>query len=201
MIDTGLIDKELMDYYRELSPAERKLRLEAFENQDEKVTEFCRELYKRRHTDPKHPEKTVDFLLWKLAYLPGLYAKKWLFGGQVKREAAATVEELGLENPDKYSDIEQTLIYLEFRNAAKRYLSTCESDGYANGFFGLKKSTPEDKKVKAAEDIWSSSRWLAIRSGETDRLEIWCLALRDELFQYDKTCEIYYGELEKKAGY
>lgn len=201
MIDIDLISKELIDYFRELSPRERWLMLEAIEGTDEEVMDFCRKLYHDRYTDPKKPEKSVDNWLWKLAYLPGLYAKRGIFRRAVFREAAETIRELHLEDPDSYTDEGKTLLYLEFRNAAKRYLTTCESEGYGNTFFGLKKSSPEDKKYKATEDLWSASRWLAMSSSEADRLEIWCLALRDELFHYDETCEIFYEELEKKAGY
>ena len=198
MIDPGMFDKELMEYFRDLSPSERKSKLDALKGQDEEVMEFCRELYHDRYTDPKKPENIVDNWLWKIVYLPGLYAKKGIFRRGLPREAEATIQELHLDDTDAFTDTGKTILYLEFRNAAKRYLSTCDSDGYGTTFFGLKKGGPEQKKAKAAEDIWRASRGIAIESGETEKLEIWCAALRDELFQYDSACKIFYEQLESK---
>ena len=101
-----------------------------------------------------------------------------------------------LKEQDSYSDTERSLLYLEFRNAARRYLSTCNSDSYGSRLFGMKRSTAEDRRYKAAEDIWRASSGLAAVSGEEKKLEIWCTALRDELYQYDSSCRDYYEELE-----
>lgn len=199
MIDTTLINDELMEYFRELSPAERRLRLEAMEDMDEEVISFCKNLYYDRYRDPKKPERSVDNWLWKIVYLCGLYSKKLFFRGALRREAEAAIRDLHLENTDAYSDMEITMLYLEFRNAAKRYLSTCDNPDYGSTLFGLKKSDAESRKARAAEDLWNASRGIAIESRKTDRLEIWCMALRDELSQYDSKCETYYRELESNS--
>ena len=148
--------------------------------------------------DPKDPDHKVDNWLWKIVYLPGLYSKKNFLRKAVSLEAEAAVRDLQLEDAGSYSDTEKTLLYLEFRNAAKRYLSTTKSDRYGSKLLGLKKAGPEDKAKKAAEDIWRASKGLAVASGETERLEIWCAALRDELIQFDKSCESYYDELDRR---
>ena len=200
MIDPGMIDKELLEYFRELSPRDRRLMLDAIEGQDEELIRFCGMLYRDRYSDPKDPERRVDNWLWKIVYLPGLYSKKGLLKRAVFNEAQAAVKDLHLEDAAAYSDIEKTLLYLEFRNAAKRYLSTTKSDRYGSRFLGLKKAGAEEKTRKAAEDLWRASRGLAIASGETERLEIWCAALRDELIQFDRNCEKYYAGLEKAVS-
>ena len=197
MIDPGKIDKELLEYFRELSPRDRRLMLEAMDGQDRAAVGFCEMLYRDRYSDPKDPERRVDNWLWKIVYLPGLYSKKGLLKKAVRNEAEAAVKDLRLEDAGSYSDTEKTLLYLEFRNAAKRYLSTTKSDRYGSSFLGLKKAGAEEKLRKATEDLWRASRGLAVASGETERLEIWCAALRDELIQFDKDCEAYYAELEK----
>lgn len=200
MIDPGMIDKELIEYFRELSPRNRRLMFGAIEGQDEELMEFCKKLYLARHTDPKDPDHVVDNWLWKIVYLPGLYSKRSFLKKAVSHEAEATIKDLRLENAGSYSDVEKTLLYLEFRNAAKRYLSTTKNDRYGSKFLGLKKAGAEEKSRKAAEDIWRASRGLAVASGETERLEIWCAALRDELIQFDKTCGPFYAELERSCS-
>jgi hypothetical protein len=198
MIDPGLISRELIEYFRELSPRARRLRFEAIDGEDEQTMSFCEKLYRIRYTDPKDPDHKVDNWLWKIVYLPGLYSKKNFLRKAVSLEAEAAVRDLQLEDAGAYSDTEKTLLYLEFRNAAKRYLSTTKSDRYGSKLLGLKKAGPEDKAKKAAEDIWRASRGLAVASGETERLEIWCAALRDELIQFDKSCESHYDELDRR---
>lgn len=200
MADPEMIREDLMEYFTELDPGERRRMLEVIADSDidSSITDFCRRVYKRRHTDPKDPGHKVDNWLWKIVYLPGLYAKKGLLMRFVRKEAAETVAELMLKDPNRYSDMEKTLLYLEFRNVARRYLSTCNSDRYGARLFGMKKSTAEDRKYKAAEDLWRASVGMATASGELDRLEIWCTALKDELYQYDRTCIPYYEELESK---
>lgn len=200
MADPQLSREDLMEYFAELDPEKRQHMLDAIADSDidSGITDFCRKMYQRRHTDPKDPKHLVDNWLWKIVYLPGLYSKRGLLTRIVRKEAAATVSELMLQDPDSYSETEKSLLYLEFRNAARRYLSTCNSDSYGNRLFGMKRSTAEDRKYKAAEDIWRASGGLASASGEEKKLGIWCAALRDELYQYDSACKDYYEKFEDK---
>ena len=196
MLDTEMITEELMEYFAELDPDERRSRLEVISDEgstDSDIVDFCRAMYKRRYTDPKDPKHTVDNWLWKIVYLPGLYSKRGFLKSALRKEAAATVGDLMLKAPGRYSELEKALLYLEFRNAARRYLSTCNSDRYGSRFLGMKKSTSDDRNYKAAEDIWRASSGLAAASGEEERLSIWCTALRDELYEYDIACGEYYS--------
>lgn len=199
MIDTSLVNEELMKYFREMSPRDRRLMFEEIEGLDEETSEMCRKLYKARHTDPKDPEHVVDNWLWKMVYLPGLYSKKFFFRAGIKSEADRTVKDLMLEDTSAYSDLEKTILYLEFRNVAKRYLSTCGNENYASKMLGLRKAGPDEKKIKAAEDIWGASVGFAEAAKEEEKLEIWCAALRDELFQYDAISKKHFEALERGA--
>ena len=197
MIDVG---KDLMAYFRELSPTDRKRMFEAIVEEgtiDENVKEFCELLYEERYQDAKNPEKKVDNWLFKLVYLPGLYKKRRIFKRGFKREIEATLFDLHLDDADSLDEMESTILYLEYRNAAKRYLSTCESDGYASTMLGLKKAGPEEKKYQACEDIWLASRGFAIAAGEEERLRLWCNALLDELTQYDSSLKKLYEDMDK----
>ena len=200
MADPDINREDLMEYFAELDPDERQHMLDAIEDSDidDSITDFCRKMYQRRYTDPKDPGHKVDNWLWKIVYLPGLYSKRGMLMRIVRKEAADAVSELMLKDSDSYSDMEKSLLYLEFRNAARRYLSTCNSDRYGSRLFGMKRSTADDRRYKAAEDIWRASAGLASAAGEEKKLEIWCTALRDELYQYDSACQTYYEEFESK---
>ena len=198
MID---IDKELMAYFRELSPTERRDMLKKMTDEgslDSETQELCQRLYDERYRDEKHPDKLIDRWIFKLVYLPGMFRKSRFFKGGIKREKEALLKDLHLSNPEALSEAEATILYWEYRNAAKRYLSTCDSPDYANSFFGLKKSGPEDKKLKACEDIWMASEGFANMVGEEERLGLWCEALYDELLQYDQSLKTAFAEMKHK---
>ena len=109
-----------------------------------------------------------------------------------------TLKELHLEDPDGLSEMERTVLYLEFRNTARRYLSTCRSVNYARKFLGLKKASDQEKLDRACQDIWMVSRGIARAAGLEDPLKLWCDALYDELLDYDPGSGKHYLELEEK---
>jgi hypothetical protein len=194
MKDTG---RKFETYFEILSPRDRRLMLEQLTELDEETQEFCRTLYRERYQDKKDPERRVDNWLWKAVYLPGVYKKRKLLKSAIKNEVKGTLQDLHLENPDALSETEKDILYLEFRNVAKRYLSTCNGVNYGNKLFGLKKASADEKKKKACEDIWMTSRGVALASGEEERLRLWCDAFYDELMTYYPGGKEYYNELER----
>ena len=79
MIDTALINEELMKYFREMSPRDRRLMFEQIEGLSDEAADLCRKLYKARYTDPKDPEHVVDNWLWKMGICPGFIPQKFFF--------------------------------------------------------------------------------------------------------------------------
>jgi hypothetical protein len=185
------------NYFDILSPRDRRLLFEELDGIDEETQEFCKMLYRDRYQDRKDPERRVDNWLWKVVYLPGAYKRRKMLKGAIRNEGAAAVKDLHLESPEDLTDTERDILYHEFRNVAKRYLSTCNNARYGNRLFGLKKATEEEKKEKACEDIWMASRGFALAAGEEDRLKIWCDALLDELRDYSPAAEETIERLEK----
>ena len=190
-------DKLFGNYFEILSPRDRRLMFEELTEIDEGVQAFCRTLYRERYQDKKDPERRVDNWLWKVVYLPGLYRKRKMLKKAIANEAAGTLKDLHLEDPDGLSEAERYILYCEFRNAAKRYLSTCSGVNYGSRLFGMKKASDADKKKKACEDIWMASRGFALAAGEEERLTLWCDAFHDELMAYYPAGKAYYEELEK----
>ena len=90
------------------------------------------------------------------------------------------------------------LLYHEYRNTARRYLSTCKGGNYASSFMGFRKADDDEKVVKACEDIWQMSGGIAKSSGRTEAMKLWVEAFRDELFNYDDICKDEYEKLSRK---
>ena len=168
-------------YFAEKDP---EVRLGLLESSGDKEPEaaFLAGLYKERYSDPRNPERKVDNWLWKFVYLPGLYKKRNISKSAFQKEAGLTIKELHLD--ENLTGEQRELLYLEFRNAAHRYLSTCNGDRYGSRLFGLKKATPEEKKEKAAEELWMMSRGIALATGKTVSMGLFQKALFDELEDY-----------------
>ena len=89
--------------------------------------------------------------------------------------------------------MEMAALYWEFRNTARRYLSTCCGDGYGNSFFGLKRATDEEKLVKTCGDVWAMSRGVALVYGVEEEMRPWCDAFYAELtaFAPDRAAQLW----------
>ena len=196
------LNERLAAYYEALDPGERLAILEEMEaaGEADPLLPFRRTLWQERCTDPKRPEHRVDLYLWKCAYLPGLYKRRRFLRRPLKREIEKTLEELHLADPETLSDGEREALYLEFRNAARRYLGTCRGDRYGRTMLGLKKADDARKLEKACEDIWTMSRGLALAANEEERMRLWCDALHDEWLDFTPNAEALYKKTEKTQG-
>ena len=177
-------EKSIDKYFEILSPRDRRLMFEELTSLDEQTQAFCRTLYRERYQDKKDPDRRVDNWLWKAVYLPGIFKKRKLLKKAVSNEVKGTLADLHLENPAELSENEKSLLYREFRNVARRYLSTCNGANYGSKLLGFKKASEAEKKTKACEDIWMASRGFALASGEEKRMSLWCDAFLDELMEY-----------------
>ena len=186
----------LSEYYAELEPDERVKLLDAVPEDTDWPLDFCRRVFRLRHTDPKHPEHQVDNWLWKCVYLPGLYQRRKSLKKQVRREAGELLRDLLLDGSEPLGEGERAALYWEFRNTARRYLSTCKSGRYAAKFLGIKKASEREKKEKACREIWQMSRGIARAAGQEEALSLWCGAFRAALLEFDPALEARYEELE-----
>ena len=193
------LDQAWAAYFDELDPQKRLALFNYLAGRGDEVEAFCRTLYDERYTDPKHPDRKVDTWLWKLVYLPGLYKRRKFLRSAVRKELEGTLKELHLDRPEALSEMEKTVLSLEYRNAARRYLSTCRSANYANKLMGFKKATEQEKLDQACEEIWMASRGLARAAGLEENLRPWCDALYAELLIFDSGSKERYEQLE--AGF
>ncbi len=194
------IDERLAAYYNELEPSKRLNILEDLrENLQPEVYEFAREIYSQRHTDPKHPNKpNIDWWLWRCVCLTMIFPRRRIFKKFTSRELNAILREVHVEDCDSYNDSQKALLFHEYRNLARRYLSTCRADGYASAFLGLKKATPEEKVYKACEEIYFMSSGIAKAAGFEAKMSLWCEAFRDELMDYDPLCREFFERISVK---
>ena len=89
-------------------------------------------------------------------------------------------------------------LYHEYRNTARRYLSTCKSGNYAARFMGFRQASDEEKVIKACEDIWQMSGGVAKKTGNSEAMKLWTEAFRDELYDYDDICREEYERLKEE---
>lgn len=183
-------------YFQELEPKKRFELLQSLPDLEGGALDFCRTLYEQRYTNPKHPDQPADTWLWKFVYLPGLFKRRKFLPGALKKEMQDTLKELHLEHPNELSGIQETILYQEFRNAARRYLSTCRGDHYARKFLGLRSATEQEKRNQACEDIWMVSKGLAQIGGQEENLKLWCGALYAELLDYDPDSREHYEQIK-----
>lgn len=191
------IDNAWAEYYTELDPVERLKLFNALADTGSSLDEFRRELYQERYHDPRQPERKVDTWLWKLVYLPGIYRKRRLFARPLLHEMEGTLRDLHLDRPEALTEEQKTVLYHEYRNAARRYLATCNGARYGSKLFGMKKATDQEQRDRACEDVWQASRGVALASGLEKELTLWCDALRDTLREFDPDSETHYKTLEQ----
>ena len=186
------------EYFAELEPVRRLELLEQWEalSSGEEVR-FARLLFQERYSDPKHPGRQVDNWLWKCVYLPGMFRRRPSKKAYL-REIEQSLKELHLDQVEAAGKEARDVLRLEFMNMARRYLSTCASENYGSSWFGLKKANAEQKKEKAAKDIWMMSRGLAVTSGKEAEMRLFCEALEEELRAYFPYYRPVYDEMEKQ---
>lgn len=179
-------------YYSEIDPKKRLGILESLPESEE--SGFLRELYNDRYSDHENRgRKNVDWWLWRCICLQQLYSKGGFLKRFRNREVAKIVQEL------RTDDTEHTaFLYHEYRNTARRYLSTCKSGNYASRFMGFRQASDDEKVLRACSDIWQMSRGIARVAGVQDAMTLWCEAFRDELIDYDSVCREEYERLDSE---
>ena len=187
-------------YYQELDPEKRLAILNEYADPENPTDVFRKKLFSERYEDPKNPKRRVDTWLWKCVYLPGIYKRRRIFVKPLRHEVEQTLKELHLTELEEMSAEQREALYLEYRNAARRYLTTCKGDRYGSSLFGLKKAEEDDQKVLAAEDIWNASLGIARAVGLEEQMKLWCDALYEELLVYDPRAQKRYEELSAKSS-
>ena len=185
------ISPALAQYYAEIDPAKRLAILN-----DSDAPEFVHKLYHERYSDHEGKgRKNIDWWLWRCICLQLLYGRGGFFKRFRYREIAGILDELFMNDPD---ESHKAYLYHEYRNTARRYLSTCRSSNYASRFMGFRQASDEEKVLKACADVWEMSAGIARICGQSEKMAVWCGAFRDELMEYDSACREEYDRLNSK---
>lgn len=182
-------------YYKELDPEKRLEILNSLPESENK--DFLKKIHHDRYTNPQKPnQKKVDWWLWRCVCLTMLTQRGGLFKNFTKRELNDIFQELHMN--DSFSQEQNDFLYHEYKNTARRYLSTCKTDGYASGFLGLKRATEDEKIYKACEDIFMMSEGIAIKGKCQEKMKLWCDAFYSELMNYDSSCRDNYEAIKRR---
>ena len=179
------------NFYNEIEPAKRLEILDSLpDNEDSRI---MREIYNDRFSDHEGKKrKNVDWWLWRCVCLQILCNRGKLFRKSRDREVLKIINELHTDDESR-----KNFFYWEYRNTAKRYLSTCKSGDYASSFMGFRRASEEEKIYRACLDIWQMSAGVAKSSGLTGKMQNWIDALRDELMIYSPLCRAEYERLNQ----
>ena len=177
------------EYYRELEPEKRKALFDelCMTQPDDGANEYRLALFKARYEDSKSSGKYVDRLLFQCVNFSQIGKSASLFKRGARREVEASCRALLFEEAASWKEAGERALYWEIRNAAARYLKSCESPAYGRALFGLLGSGDANRKERAAQDAWNMSRGLCIRLklDETGPLRIWNQAVRDQYLASD----------------
>ncbi len=180
----------LKEYFAELDPLRRREILDSLPADDD--TEFLRALYASRYSDHENKgRKNVDWWLWRCICLQILYGRGRFLRTFRNREVAGIIGELFM------NDSHHTFLYHEYRNTARRYLSTCNSANYASRMMGFRQASDEEKVIRACQDIWQMSAGIAKSAGVEAEMHLWVESFRDELYEYSPVCREEYERLNK----
>lgn len=186
------IHESLTEYFAELEPRKRLEILDALPEVEGVDVRFLHELYHDRYSDHEGKgRKNVDWWLWRSICLQQLNNRGGFFKRFRKREVSKILQELRTDDTQH-----SAYLYHEYRNVARRYLSTCRSGNYASRFMGFRQASDDEKALRACRDIWEMSRGIAKSDGVEEQLRVWCEGFRDEIFEYDVVCREEYMRLD-----
>lgn len=188
------INGELVPYYSEIDPQKRLVILDSLP--DCEAVNFAREVYNDRYSDHENKgRKNIDWWLWRCICLQILYGRGNFFRRFRDREIDTITNELRMNDTD---ESHAPYLYHEYRNTARRYLSTCSSPGYASKFMGFKQASEDEKILKACADIWQMSEGISRVAGNTGKMRLWIAAFRDEIEEYHEICRDEYEKLSRE---
>ena len=190
------VSSELVPYFTEIEPKKRLIILDSLP-EDEAVN-FLRELYNDRYSDHEGKgRKDIDWWLWRCICLQQLYSKGKIFRKARIREIEKILNELQMNDKEKNHE---TFLYHEYKNLARRYLSTCRHSNYASRLMGLHRANDEEKVIQACADIWQMSKGIAksVDADVEEKMTLWNEAFRDELMNFDPLCREEYLRLDSR---
>jgi hypothetical protein len=169
-------------YFDELDPELRWGLLERYGevNPQDTDVDLFRKLWILRYCDPKNAKQRVDTFLWQIVNLMCLYRVSRFFSKGTEKEIDDAMKTLGFSVAAGYGDAGREGLYLEFRNAARRYFGTCENKSYGKKLMGIATMNENERIDKMARETWQLTEGLPGRFQTGDDMALFCKAVRDE---------------------
>lgn len=177
------IDEAWTEYFSEIEPDKRKNILDGLMT-DKGFNESYKNasvLYERRHINKKKPGAVMDKFLFNSIIFISMNRGIRIFKNGQRKDILKMLDEMGRDISN--SKLENSIMYWEMRNSAKRYFSTCNSSEYGRKFFGLVKGSDEEKEYQMLIDAWKMSIGVARRFDIEEEMKIWIDAVCDEFEQ------------------
>lgn len=176
----------LQKFYMEIDPEIRSGYLSSYGQEgaaaEDPAAAYRQELFTARHVHPKKSSQPFDRFLWNLITMLALYRTPGLFPKRHKKEVLSTLRAMQLDARPLQDEACEEALYLEYRNAVRRYFSTCRSGAYGSRLFGMVASKEEDREQQRCIDTWSFSYGLAELTGveQEPEMQLFCRAVNDE---------------------
>ncbi|MBR0092608.1 MAG: hypothetical protein IJP92_13005 [Lachnospiraceae bacterium] len=175
-MDTELLLKQ---YREETHPGKRRSLLEQLEAEGCEGSALRRQLFEKRYTDPRHPEREVDLFLWNLSQLIILADGGHLFRPSHEKKIRAVLGDF-TNGWESEKDADGRILYEELRNTFARYLTTCEGPHYRRKAFGLIAASEEERAAAIRADAVRMTYAIARRYGLEQETAVLCEAVADE---------------------
>ena len=184
-------------FYAEMNPVRRREMMEELftTEPDDGANRYRRFLFNVRHGDGKKKSGELDKFLFQFVNLVQIYRSSKFFRKSAKREVEKLMRELMWKDAALYGEAGERALYWEMRNAATRYLKTCESSGYNRALFGMMASGEDGRKDRICREIWQITTGLSTRTGLDEELLVWRRAVTDAYIASDS------GAYERLAAY
>lgn len=179
------------NYFSEINPKSRQKLLNQYSEtypQDTNI-QLYQKLWKLRYTDPKNSKQNIDSFLWQIVNVICLYRVSKHFSRGTEKEINTAMDSLGFSFASEYGKTGNDILYLEFRNAAKRYFGTCDSKAYGKKFMGIVSMKDDERTNKVAREVWQLTEGLPQKFNTDEKMELFCKAVHDEFI-----CEYSDGE-------
>ena len=127
-----------------------------------------------------NPPGELDVFLREILVMLTIYKNGGPFPKRNRKDVLSSLNTLRLDDrPSRDKECEEVL-YLEMRNAIKRYFFTCQDYSYGRKLLGLGIAKPEERERLRCFDTWGFSLGLARFLDLTEEMELFCRAANDE---------------------
>ena len=188
-------------YYQEPDPVRRRRLLDelCMTEPDDGANEYRLQLYQARHGQQLKSGGVADRFLFHCVSFIQLYQSSRFFRRNARKEADAAMKEMLADQAAAYGEAGERALYWEMRNAAARYLKTCEGSSYNRQLFGLMASKDDGRQNRACQDMWKMGPGLAGRIDRGEAMRVWSQAMRDACVAAIPGAEEAFRALEEAA--